>query len=198
MVKIDDILERQSLIFIQYRKSYLGITKETERTPGSPWGWLWWLQGNSCYPRELLGRISKGLMKPQWNCKVIPSQGELRRLEHCFPVMVTKFKLSKATLVSTIVALHSIWRLLISLVEFQICKTSIYTLVSNYYVFLEWVGIRLFNNYPVGVWLSTGHLDRHDIPCQDAWYSIMIKQRFYWKGRTERSDLDSTERKMGK
>ena len=47
---------------------------------------------------------------------------------------------------------------------FWICKTSIYTLVSNYHVFLEWVGIRLFNNYLVGAWLSTGHLDRHDIP----------------------------------
>jgi hypothetical protein len=30
--KRDDILERQSLIFIRYRESYLGITKETKRT----------------------------------------------------------------------------------------------------------------------------------------------------------------------
>ena len=32
--KRDDILERQSLVFIQYRKSYSGIAKETERTLG--------------------------------------------------------------------------------------------------------------------------------------------------------------------
>jgi hypothetical protein len=29
--KKDDILERQSLIFIQYSDNYLGITKDTER-----------------------------------------------------------------------------------------------------------------------------------------------------------------------
>ena len=64
--------------------------------------------------------------------------------------MVIKFKLSKATSVSTFVALHSIQMLVISLVAFQISTMSIYMLVSNYYVFLESVGIRLFNDYLVG------------------------------------------------
>jgi hypothetical protein len=32
--KRDDILERQSLVFIQYSNNYLGITKETERRLG--------------------------------------------------------------------------------------------------------------------------------------------------------------------
>jgi hypothetical protein len=36
--KRDDILERQSLVFIQYSSSYLGIVKETERTLGLPRG----------------------------------------------------------------------------------------------------------------------------------------------------------------
>jgi hypothetical protein len=36
--KSDDILERQSLIFIQYSNKYSGIAKETERTLGLPQG----------------------------------------------------------------------------------------------------------------------------------------------------------------
>ena len=38
LVKSDDILERQSLVFIQYNDKYSGITKETERTLGLPRG----------------------------------------------------------------------------------------------------------------------------------------------------------------
>ena len=37
-VKRDDILERQSLVFIQYSGKYLGTAKETERTFGLPQG----------------------------------------------------------------------------------------------------------------------------------------------------------------
>ena len=37
-VKSDDILERQSLVFIQYSGKYSGIIKETERTLGLPQG----------------------------------------------------------------------------------------------------------------------------------------------------------------
>ena len=36
--KRDDILERQSLVFIQYSGKYLGTAKETERTFGLPRG----------------------------------------------------------------------------------------------------------------------------------------------------------------
>jgi hypothetical protein len=32
--KSDDILERQTLVFIQYSDKYSGITEETERTLG--------------------------------------------------------------------------------------------------------------------------------------------------------------------
>ena len=49
---------------------------------------------------------------------------------------------------------------------------SIYILVSNYYVFLESVKIKLFNDYPVGAWFSTECLDRQEIP-------DMVKSR-YW------------------
>ena len=38
LVKSDDILERQSLVFIQYSGKYSGIAKETERTLGLPRG----------------------------------------------------------------------------------------------------------------------------------------------------------------
>jgi hypothetical protein len=36
--KRDDILERQGLVFIQYRKSYSGIAEETKRMLGLPQG----------------------------------------------------------------------------------------------------------------------------------------------------------------
>ena len=36
--KSDDILERQSLVFIQYRERYSGIAKETERMLMLPQG----------------------------------------------------------------------------------------------------------------------------------------------------------------
>ena len=38
------------------------------------------------------------------------------------------------------------------------------TLTCIYYVFLEIVGIQLFNNYPVSACLSAGRLDRREIP----------------------------------
>jgi hypothetical protein len=41
---------------------------------------------------------------------------------------------------------------------------DVYTLTCIYYVFLERVGIYLFNNYPASACFSTGCLDRHEIP----------------------------------
>ena len=94
-----------------------------------------------------LGRISEGY---QSLSKATESfQVELKRLGYCFPVKVTEFKLSKATSASAFVASHSIQRLVMSFVVFQISTMSIYILVSNYYVFLE-SGIKLFSNYLVG------------------------------------------------
>ena len=62
-------------------------------------------------------------------------------LEHCFPVMVTEFKLSEATSARALVASHSIRRLVFSFVTFQNSTMNVYTLACNYYVFLEIVGI---------------------------------------------------------
>ena len=62
-------------------------------------------------------------------------------LEHCFPVMVTEFKLSEATSARALVASHSIRRLVFSFVTFRNSTMNVYTLACNYYVFLEIVGI---------------------------------------------------------
>ena len=134
--KSDNILERQSLVFIQYSDKYSGITKKTERMLGLPWGWLWSLQENSWYPKEPLGRISEGY---QSFSKATESVQVKSR--HCLPVMVTKFKLSEATSVSPFMALHSIWRLVFFFVTFWISTMDVYMLVGIYYVFLESVGI---------------------------------------------------------
>ena len=65
--------------------------------------------------------------------------------------MATEFKLSEATSVCTFVALHSIQRLVISFAVFRISTMNVYILVSIYYVFLERVGMKLINDYPVDV-----------------------------------------------
>jgi hypothetical protein len=62
-------------------------------------------------------------------------------LEHCLPVMATKFKLSKATSARALVPLQSIWRLVFLFVTLQISTMNVYTLACIYYVFLERVGI---------------------------------------------------------
>src|ERR1700677_2236529 len=62
-------------------------------------------------------------------------------LEHCFPVMVTEFKLSEATSARALVASHSIRRLVFSFVTFRNSTVNVYTLACNYYVFLEIVEI---------------------------------------------------------
>jgi hypothetical protein len=62
---------------------------------------------------------------------------ELRRLEHCLPVMVTKFKLNEVISASAFVASHSIQKLINSLMVFWISAMSIYMLVCNYYIFLK-------------------------------------------------------------
>ena len=54
--------------------------------------------------------------------------------------MVTKFKLSEATSVRTLVALYSVQRLVFPFVTFQISTMNVYTLACIYYVFLERVG----------------------------------------------------------
>ena len=63
--------------------------------------------------------------------------------------MATEFKLSEATLACTFVALHSIQRLVISFVAFQISTNEYLQLVHIYYVFLERVEMKLINDYPV-------------------------------------------------
>ena len=95
--------------------------------------------------------------------KLAKPQQSRGHLEHCFPVMATNFKLSEATSVCAFVALHSIQRLVISFAVFQIGTTNVYVLVSIYYVFLERVGMKLIDDYPVNTWFSTRHLDRREI-----------------------------------
>jgi len=63
--------------------------------------------------------------------------------------MATEFKLSEATLACAFVALHSIQRLVISIVAFQISTNEYLQLVHLYYVFLERVGMKLIDDYPV-------------------------------------------------
>jgi hypothetical protein len=62
-------------------------------------------------------------------------------LEHCIPVMVTKFKLSEATSARALVASHSIRRLVFPFVTFWNSTMDVYMLSCIYYVFLEIVGI---------------------------------------------------------
>ena len=106
-----------------------------------------WLWGNSWYLKEPLGRISEG--HQSFSKATESSRVELRRPEHCLLVMATEFKLSEATLVCTFVALHSIRRLVIPFAAFRISTMNIYILVSIYYVFLERVGMKLIDDYPV-------------------------------------------------
>ena len=82
---------------------------------------------------------------------MLQSHSKLSRehFEHCLLVMETEFKLSEATLVCAFVASHSIWRLVIFFAVFQIGTMNVYVLVSIYYVFLERVGMKLFNDYLV-------------------------------------------------
>src|SRR6202044_3057823 len=78
--------------------------------------------------------------------------------------MVTEFKLSEATLAKALVASHSIWRLVFPFVMFRNSTMDVYTLTSIYYVFLEIVGIQLFNDYPASTCFSAGCPDRCKIP----------------------------------
>ena len=144
-----------------------------------PREWLWG-------PQEILStwrnlweeflKARKALAKPQSHSEL--SQGDL---EHCLLVMVTEFKLTEATSASAFMALHSIWRLVFFFVTFRISTMNVYTLVCIYYVFLERVGIKLFNNYPVSAWFSARRLDRHeilDMASRDTGCPIMIKTGF--------------------
>ena len=78
--------------------------------------------------------------------------------------MVTEFKLSEATLARALVASHSIRRLVFPFVTFRNSTMDVYTLTCIYYVFLEIVGIQLFNDYPASARFSAGRLDRREIP----------------------------------
>ena len=194
--KRDDILERQSLVFIQYSDNYSGIAKETERRLGPSRGWLWSLREIPSTRRNLweeFPKVDEASAKPQsrsessrvketWTHSKNPREcsdfleddsedfGEIpsaRRnlwegfpkvteasaklqshsklsqggLEHCILVMVTKFKLSEATLARALVALHSFRRLVLPFVTFRNSTMDVYTLTCIYYVFLEIVGI---------------------------------------------------------
>jgi hypothetical protein len=132
--------------------------------------------GKFLVPKGIFGKDFQRLVKPQSQSK--SSQGDL---EHCLPIMVTKFKLSKATSASPFMALHSIWRLVFSFVTFWISTMDVYMLVCIYYVFLERVGIKLFNYYPVSAWFSVRRLDRHEMLDMESWdtgCSIMIEPGF--------------------
>jgi hypothetical protein len=85
----------------------------------------------------------EGFLKVTEASEKLRSHPELSQgsLEHYLLVMVTKFKLSKATLARALVALHSIWRLVSSFVTFRINTMNVYMLACIYYVFLESVGI---------------------------------------------------------
>jgi hypothetical protein len=85
---------------------------------------------------EEFPKVTKVLAKLQSHSE--SSQGGL---EHCIPVMVTKFKLSKATLARALVAAHSIRRLAFPFVMIWNSTMDVYTLTCIYYVFLEIVGI---------------------------------------------------------
>jgi hypothetical protein len=81
-------------------------------------------------------KATEALEKPQ-------SHPESSRggLGHCIPVMVTKFKLSEATLARALVASYSIRRLVFPFVTSQNSTMDVYMLTCIYYVFLEIVGI---------------------------------------------------------
>ena len=66
--KRDDILERQSLVFIQYSDNYSGIAKETERRLGPSRGWLWSLREIPSTRRNLweeFSKVAEASAKPQ-------------------------------------------------------------------------------------------------------------------------------------
>ena len=66
--KRDDILERQSLVFIQYSDNYSGIVKETERRLRPSRGWLWGLREIPSTWRNLweeFPKVAEASAKPQ-------------------------------------------------------------------------------------------------------------------------------------
>ena len=75
--KRDNILERQSLVFIQYSDNYLGIAKETERRLEPSRGWLWSLREIPRTQRNLWEEFPK----LQQSHRVGLSRVESRRLE---------------------------------------------------------------------------------------------------------------------
>ena len=92
--------------------------------------------GKFLVPEGTFGKDFQSLAKLQSHYE--SSQGDL---EHCLLVMVTKFKLSEATLARALVASHSIRRLVFPFVTFQNSTMDVHTLTCIYYVFLETVGI---------------------------------------------------------
>ena len=82
--KRDDILKRQSLVFIQYSDNYSGIAKETERRLGLSRGWLWSLWEIPSTRRNLweeFPKVAEASVKPQ-------SQSESSRVKETW----TRFK----------------------------------------------------------------------------------------------------------